>query len=378
MWLGEDEVTQMMGLGCPGDTRLGADGNLYQWVQGVDGLGNPFGFWKRLRRGVRRFARRALPLARRFAPLIPGGAAAAAAFRAATPLLRRAVPYIQQVAPMFPGVVPAAAAAVPAAMPAEAAEAPDEGGTAGWGLGEDELTQMMGVGYLGEVRAGPDGNAYQWVQGVDGLGNPIGFWKRLRRGIRRFARRALPLVQRAAAFIPGPYGAAISAGLRTASPFLRQAGMLGSDGIGALYEAPDGTLYQVQGLSEDEELRGLAEDEELRGFAEDEELRGLAEDEELRGLDEDEELRGYGEDEELRGLAEDEELRGLAEDEELRGFAEDEELRGFAEDEDLRGIGGFVRQNGVSGLEAFVPDKAPQTPWFTAPAQPPVMWAPLW
>ena len=35
-------------------------------------------------------------------------------------------------------------------------------------------TQMMGVGYLGEVRQGPDGNLYQYVQGVDGLGNPIG------------------------------------------------------------------------------------------------------------------------------------------------------------------------------------------------------------
>ena len=29
------------------------------------------------------------------------------------------------------------------------------------GLGEDEVTQMMGIGYLGEVRQGPDGNLYQ-------------------------------------------------------------------------------------------------------------------------------------------------------------------------------------------------------------------------
>ena len=43
------------------------------------------------------------------------------------------------------------------------------------------MTQMMGIGYLGEVRQGPDGNLYQYVQGVDGLGNPIGgFWSRLR------------------------------------------------------------------------------------------------------------------------------------------------------------------------------------------------------
>ena len=30
---------------------------------------------------------------------------------------------------------------------------------------------MMGVGYLGEVRQGPDGAHYQYVQGVDGLGH---------------------------------------------------------------------------------------------------------------------------------------------------------------------------------------------------------------
>ena len=53
-------------------------------------------------------------------------------------------------------------------------------------LREDQVTQMMGIGYLGEVRQGPDGNLYQYVQGVDGLGNPIGgFWSRVRRGLRK-------------------------------------------------------------------------------------------------------------------------------------------------------------------------------------------------
>ena len=42
---------------------------------------------------------------------------------------------------------------------------------AGWGLGS-----------VGDIAEGPDGNLYEWVQGVDGLGNPIGFWKRLKRG----------------------------------------------------------------------------------------------------------------------------------------------------------------------------------------------------
>ncbi len=371
MWLGQDETVQ--GLGCPGGTCMGADGNLYEWVEGVDGLGNPIGFWKRLKRGFRQVARRAVPLARRFAPLIPGGAAAAA-LTAAAPYLRRAAPYVQQVATAIPGAIPAAT--MPAeAMPAEAEAPAEEGGAAGWGLGANELTQVMGIGYAGEVAEGPDGNLYQWVQGLDGLGNAFGFWKRLGRGFRRLARRALPLVQRVASFIPGPYGAAISTGIRTASPFLRQAGVLGSDGIGALYEAQDGSLYQVQGIEADDDLSGLQQDEELRGLSE-EELQGLADDEELRGLSQDEELRGLAQDDELRGPADDDELRGLEQDDELRGLADDE-IQGFDQDE-LQGMDGYVRQDGVSGLEAFVPDAPRETPWFKAPAQPPPLWAPLW
>jgi hypothetical protein len=216
-------------------------------------------------------------------------------------------------------------------------------------LGEDELTQVMGIGQYGEVRRGPDGQLYQWMQGVDGLGNPIGFWRALRRigrGLRRFARRALPIVQTAASFIPGA-GPAVAAGVRAATPFAQRAGLLGGGGLGALYQSPDGTLYQVQGLAEDEDLRGLAEDEELQGLAEDEELRGLAEDEDIRGL---------------------------AEDDELRGFAEDDELRGLAEEEDLRGIGqGYVRES-VSGLGAYTPEQIAGSHLGQAPA----MWKPLW
>lgn len=203
-------------------------------------------------------------------------------------------------------------------------------------LGQDELTQAMGIGYLGEVRQGPDGALYQWVQGVDGLGNPIGFWRALRRlgrRLRPFLRRALPIAQMIAPLIPG-VGPAAAAALTAATPLLRQAGVAGYNGVGALYQAPDGTLYQDQGLAEDEELRGLAEDEELRG------------------LDEDEELRGLAQDEELRGLAEDEELRGLDQ--------------------------GYVREDGMSGVEAYVPEQSPTTRWFVPPAQPPEIWKPLW
>jgi hypothetical protein len=221
-------------------------------------------------------------------------------------------------------------------------------------LGQDELTQVMGIGYLGEVAQAPDGNLYQWVQGVDGLGNPIGFWKafrRIRRRLRRFVRRALPIVQQVAPLIPG-VGPAAAAALTAATPILQRAGVAGYNGLGALYQAPDGTLYQVQGLAEDDELRGLAEDEEPRGLAEDEELQGLEEDEELRGVAEDEELRGFAEDEELSGLAEDDELQGLDQ--------------------------GYVREDSVSGLEAYVPDQPAGTRWFVPPAQPPELWKPLW
>jgi hypothetical protein len=198
--------------------------------------------------------------------------------------------------------------------------------------GEDELTQMMGIGYLGEVRPGPDGGQYQWTQGVDGLGNPVGFWRRLRRFARRrlrpFIRRALPLVQRFAPLVPG--GAAVAEGLRVAAPALQQAGV---SGLGALYQAPDGTLYQMQGLGQDDELQGYGEDDELQG---------------------------------------------LAEDDELQGYGEDDELQGYGEDDELQGIDGYVRQQGVSGLGAFVPQQPPSTPWFQSPATPPEIWRPLW
>ncbi len=368
-YLGEDEATQVMGIGYPGEVAQGADGRLYQWVQGMDGLGNPVGFWRRwsgqqryrFPYGARRFLRRPW----RFVPV---------------PMAPEAVPTPPVVCPT-PPPMPAAPTAAPAATPGAAPAAPAATATAGWGLGEDELTQVMGLGYPGEVRTGPDGNLYQWVQAVDGLGNPVGWGWALRRlrklakralpFVQRFAplipggaavtalraaapllRRALPFAQRLAPYIPGPYGAAVATALRTATPILQQAGVAGYNGLGALYQAPDGTLYQVQGLAEDEELRGLAEDEELRGLAEDEELRGLAEDEELRGLAEDEELRGFAEDEELRGLAEGEEFQGLDQ--------------------------GYVREPGTSGLEAYLPEQSPQTRWFVPPAQPPEMWKPLW
>ncbi len=320
-YLSEDDVTQMMGIGYLGEIRQGPDGNLYQYVQGVDGLGNPIGgWWSKFKSGLRKVQ----SLAQRGASFIPGpyGAAIRAGLKIATPILQKAgVAGNEGIGALY--------------------EAPDgslyqvQGLSADeelQGMGDDAMTQMMGVGYLGEVRQGPDGNLYQYVQGVDGLGNPIGSWW------KRLARRALPLARQFAPFIPGG-----AAALTAVTPFLKQAG-------GAGYE----------GLDEDEELRGLDEDEELRGLDEDEELRGLDEDEELRGLDEDEELRG------------------LDADEEIQGFAEDEELHGLGEDQDMQGIEGYVRRDGMSGLEAFVPREPPQTRWHVASPMPAEVWKPLW
>ena len=239
--------------------------------------------------------------------------------------------------------------------------------------------------FFGEIAEAADGNLYQWVQGVDGLGSPFGFWKR----IKRLARRAMPLVQRLAPFVPGG-----AAALTAASPFLKHAGVAGLGEVGALYAAPDGSLYQVQGVDAadsidgfaDDDINGLAE-EELQGLANDdldgladEELHGLSDDD-LSGLEADDELSGFAEGEDLNGMAamdpldgmDADELNGLAAGEDLDGFAEDE-LNGFADDERMSG---YVRDGRINGIEGYRPDGPPSTPAFSPAANAP-MWAPLW
>ena len=343
-YLGGDDVTQMMGIGYLGEVRQGPDGNLYQYVQGMDGLGNPIGgFWSRLKRGLRT----GLRLAQRGASFIPGpyGAAIATGLKLATPLLQKAgVAGYDGIGALYEGPDGSLYQVQGLAADEELR-----------GIGDDAMTQMMGIGYLGEVRQGPDGNLYQYVQGVDGLGNPIGgWWSKFRRGLRA----GLRLAQRGASFIPGPYGAAIATGLKLATPLLQKAGVAGSEDIGALYQAPDGSLYQ-----------GVSENEALQGLDDDAELRGLDADDELHGLDDDPELRGFDEGEELRGLNDDMELRGLDDNEDLRGFDADQEMQGME---------GYVRQDGVSGLGAFVPQEPPQTRSYVTPAQAPEVWKSLW
>jgi len=218
--------------------------------------------------------------------------------------------------------------------------------------------------FLGEIADGGDGHMYQWVQGVDGLGSAFGFWKRL----RKLAKRGLSVARWAAPFVPGA-----SAALTGASPFLKKVGVEGPDGLGALYEAADGSMYQVQGVDADDDLNGFADDD----------LHGLEADDDLNGFGADDELNGFADTEELHGLQSDEELHGFAADEELHGFAADDELNGFAADDDLMGIGdddtmkGYGRDRGVNGTDAFVPDRPRETPVFSPSPNAP-MWAPLW
>lgn len=232
--------SDLMGAGVLGEVRSGPDGQLYQWVEGVDGLGNPVGWWNPLKR-LRKAARRLTSLAQRASGFIPGpyGAMARQALATANPWLKRAGLAGPQLGQLY--------------------EAPDgslyqmaglEDDPSVDGLGEDDPAAMMGIGRLGEVRTGPDGHLYQWTEAVDGLGNPIGgFWSRLRQAVRR----GLPLVQRAAGFVPG-WGTAVAAGLKTASPWLRRAGLAEDESVQGL------AAEDLEGLSE-EDLRGIAADE---------------------------------------------------------------------------------------------------------------------
>jgi hypothetical protein len=233
--------------------------------------------------------------------------------------------------------------------------------------------------FLGQVAQGPDGHMYQWVQGVDGLGSPFGFWRRLARRLRSAAQTALPIARRLAPFVPGG-----AAALTAATPFLRQVGVEGANGLGALYEAPDGSMYQVQGIDAGDELEGLAADDELNGLGADDELNGFAADDELNGFAADDELNGLAADEELNGLQADEDLNGFGADEELNGLHADEDLNGFAADEELQGLAdedptmsGYVRDRGMSGVDGFQRERPPQTPAFSPSPNAP-MWAPLW
>ena len=217
--------------------------------------------------------------------------------------------------------------------------------------------------FLGEIAEGADGNMYQWVQGVDGLGNALGFWKR----IRRFVKQNMPLARMAASFIPGG-----TAALTAATPFLRRVGVAGADGLGALYEASDGSMYQVQGVDAADDLDGFGDDD-LNGLEADDELNGFGADDELNGFGAGDDLDGFSAAEDLDGFGAGEELYGFAAGEDMNGFEADDELNGFADD----AMDGYLPDRGVSGMDAFVPERPRETPAFSPSPNAP-MWAPLW
>jgi len=299
-YLGDDEATQMKGIGL----YQGADGNLYEWVEGVDAWGDAIGFWE----GVSQSED-------------PRSSDLGALYQAPDGTLYQ-----------MHGLAEDAETGTEAEPEAEKEQE----------AGEEPPMKAMGP-RARRVRRFPGRRPRPGL--VPRRGAP---GRTRKRG--GFFKKLLPIAKFATRFIPG-IGPVASAGLDVAGKLLKRKGVSGSDGLGFLYEASDGSLYQVQ---------GLAEDDELRGFAEDEELRGLDEDEELRGVDEDQELRGFDE------------------DEELRGFAEEEDLRGVPDDQAMQGIDGYVRQDGMHGLEAYVPQAPPQTPWHVVPTEPPEIWKPLW
>ena len=321
-------------------------------------------------------------------------------------------------------------------------------------LGQDDLTQTMGIGALGEVRRGPDGSLYQWVQGVDGLGNPIGFWKKLKKIAKAVTKPITDVAQKAVQFVKKPYCIPLQAipgpikgitkkvcrvvghlrplanipvvgsyyrGINKFCNVAKECGIgglegslmqapdgtiyqvqgLGDDadlnmgtgysGLGALFQTPDGTLYQMsnagdelQGFEADDELGDLA-DEDLQGFDADDDLGDLT-DEELQGLEADDELQGFEADEELGDLGDDDELRGFAAEDELSELAEDEV--GYLAEEDLQGcrcneqnlsedLDGYIRDNRLQGLSAYVP-AASATQTSRRFTQTPEPWKSLW
>lgn len=121
----------------------------------------------------------------------------------------------------------------------------------------DDMTQMMGIGnYEGEMRQGPDGKVYQWINGVDGLGNPIGWWSVVASALAPLARKAVKWVAKRGVRAFSKRGRARrargqkkGAGLEEIIRYLRNAGLVGVDS--EIIEAPDGQHYEaVQGIGE--------------------------------------------------------------------------------------------------------------------------------
>jgi hypothetical protein len=234
---------------------------------------------------------------------------------------------------------------------------------------EGAAPRGMGPGRPGEIRSGPDGHRYRWVRGTNAQGKTIGFWRRIRpaaaRPMRRpmpmrrggalrgapepgarrkrrrkggggFFKKLLPIAKFATNLIPLPgAGAALRAGIDVASKLIKPRGVDGYDGLGALYAAPDGTVYQMQGIA-DEELHGFAAGEQMEGFADIDDGADLADD--------------------------------------VEGFAAEQELAPSIAD-----VGDdYVGEPSANFVEGYVRQEPPRTRMFTEPTEPPALWKPLW
>lgn len=363
------DMTQVMGLGeFVGEIRQGPDGATYQWVQGVDGLGNPVGFWKRIKRAARRVRktvrkvkrvgrrvlRKALPVASTAAAFLPfpGARAVAAGLRVATPFLRRTgVAGYDEIGALYEtpdgGLYQ---------MEGLADDYNDMEGLADdyAGLADDDLTEIMGIGQIGELSIGPNNYLYAWEEGVDGLGNPVGRWrpyKKLRARLRRVKRRARRSINQARRIARRAGRSAVRTatnqipvpGVRKlAQGALKQAGVAGYDGMGALYATEDGMVYQMQGLADGYDMEGLADDyDEMEGLADYEDMEGLTDYDDMEGLADYDEMEGY-----------------VTHPGEML-YGPDDEL----EEDDLEG---------------YIPHRPPVTQVFQRPAEAPVIWQAPW
>lgn len=372
-YIGEDELTQMMGIGQLGEIRRGPDGDMYQWVEGVDGLGNLTGFWSKIKKGVKRIAKTVSKYATKpyCIPLqaIPGPVKGIAKKVCRVVGQLSPLAHVPVVGSYYRGAAKLCKIAKDcgiAGLEGGLMQAPDgtvyevqglgggeilfgqSEGEVLYGLGQEDLTAMMGIGQLGELRRGPDGEVYRWVEGLDGLGRRVRFWrcKGCIDASKRIARskQRQRMIRQSGASRPA------------AAPM--QAAPAAVSGIGEIYQAQDGTVYGMSGFADDQDLYGLGDEHELYGLSDDEELYGLADEDDLTGMEEGE-------------------LYGLEEDEDLYGLAEDEELYGLADDEELYGVDGYITDPNKT-FGAYVPDRPAGTRMFVPPAQAPEIWKTLW
>lgn len=258
-----------------------------------------------------------------------------------------------------------------------------------------EQTRAMPPGRPGQIRVGPGGHRYRWVRGVNAQGKPIGFWRRMRpvagpmRGPVRggamrsgpgrggparsgpgrgrpvpsrrgrppgkggFMRKLLPIAKLATRLIPIPgAGAVARAGLTVASKLMKPRGVA-DDGLGALYAAEDGTVYQMQGFAADE-LHAVSGVEPIDGYAGDEtiadDVEGTPDFDGTHGMD---------------GFA--------APSQSTPG-----EAPNILSADDLSADDAVMSGADPSAIEGYVREQPPRTRWFTAPTETPALWKPFW